>query len=288
MDELDRVNRFTELRGEAMEVFCHLPEPDIRSTFIDGYFSAATPEELQQFLEEQISFADPSGSPRMEIKLDQIRASAIADLFDRYRRDDAEEPNQWRAIQAPYNQNLLVNAGPGAGKTSVLLARVVHLIHEQRLKPHEILVLAFNRAVVFEIRSRLRRIFTDIGYGAYVRRIRVHTFHGFALACLTTDIDYQRAADSDHLLKFQQWLRLPNNATGVASEFKAILVDEFQDVNDCLYEIIGELYQASGAGVFAIGDDDQYILRWNRPENGLASTAYFYKFSSDYISAESG
>ncbi len=288
VDELDRVNRFAELRGEAMEVFCHLPEPDIRSTFIDGYFSAATPKELQQFLEEQIPFADPSGSPRMEIKLDQIRASAIADLFDRYRRDDAEEPNQWRAIQAPYNQNLLVNAGPGAGKTSVLLARVVHLIHEQRLKPHEILVLAFNRAVVFEIRSRLRRIFTDIGYGAYVRRIRVHTFHGFALACLTTDIDYQRAADSDHLLKFQQWLRLPNNATGVASEFKAILVDEFQDVNDCLYEIIGELYQASGAGVFAIGDDDQYILRWNRPENGLASTAYFYKFSSDYISAESG
>jgi superfamily I DNA/RNA helicase/superfamily II DNA or RNA helicase len=286
--ELDRVNRFAELRGEAMEIFCHLPEQDMRSNFIDGYFSAATPEELQQFLEDQIPSADPSGSPRMEGKLRQIRAAAIEDLFERYRGEEAEEPNQWRAIEAPYNQNLLVNAGPGSGKTSVLLARIVHLIHEQRLKPNEILVLAFNRAVVFEIRSRLRRIFTDIGYGAYVRRIRVHTFHGFALACLTRDIDYQRAANTDgHLVELQQWLQKSNNAAGVANEFKAILVDEFQDVNDGLYEIIERLHRASGAGVFAIGDDDQDIMRWNRSENGLASTAYFDKFSNDYVAAES-
>ena len=125
-----------------------MPDLVVRNNFIDGYFSVSSPEELQSFLEEQIPFADPTGSPRMEIKLDSIRASAIDSLFNRYRREDAEEPNQWKAVRAPFNQNILVNAGPGAGKTSVLLARVVHLIHEQRLKPQEILVLAFNRAVV--------------------------------------------------------------------------------------------------------------------------------------------
>jgi RecQ family ATP-dependent DNA helicase len=288
VNELERVNRFSELRGEAMEIFCHLPESDIRDSFIDGYFAASSPENLQQFLEEQIPFADPSGSPRMEVKLDQIRASAIRDLFDRYQREDAEEPNQWRAISASFDKNILVNAGPGAGKTSVLLARIVHLIHEQRLKPQEILVLAFNRAVVFEIRSRLRKIFTDIGYGAYVRRIRVHTFHAFALTCLSSDFDSQEKVDEDHLGGLQRWLRKGGNAADVGSEFKAILVDEFQDMNDTRFEIIELLQKASDAGLFVIGDDDQDILRWDRTDNRVASTVYFDRFRENYLDSDSG
>jgi len=288
LNEIERVNQFAQLRGDAMEIFCHLTDADARGNFIQGYFNASSPDALQQFLEDQIPLADPSGSPRMESKLEHIRASAIDGLFERYSIDDAEEPNQWRAIVAPFNQNTLVNAGPGAGKTSVLLARIVHLIHKQRLKPQEILVLAFNRAVVFEIRSRLRKLFTDIGYGAYVRRVRVHTFHGFALTCLSNDLDRSNEMGDDYISELQAWLRNTANAAEVAQSFKAILVDEFQDMNDARFEVLELLQRASGAGLFVIGDDDQDILRWDRKGNNVASTYYFDNFRENYLDTGTG
>jgi len=45
-------------------------------------------------------------------------------------------------MRHPFDRHLLVNAGPGAGKTSVLVGRIAHLIREQHLKPSEIVVLA--------------------------------------------------------------------------------------------------------------------------------------------------
>ena len=86
-------------------------------------------------------------------KLNQLRATGVEELFKRYNRPDAEEPNQWSAISLSFDQHLLVNAGHGSGKTAVLLARIAHLLHEQRLRPEEILVLAFNRAVVLRSAS---------------------------------------------------------------------------------------------------------------------------------------
>lgn len=44
----------------------------------------------------------------------------------------------------------------------------MHLIREQHIQPSEIIiVLAFNRAVVFEIKKRLQLLFRSLGYAAY-------------------------------------------------------------------------------------------------------------------------
>ena len=44
-------------------------------------------------------------------------------------------------------------------KTHVLMMRCAHLIHKQKLDPSEILVLSFNRAVAFEIKDRIAKLF---------------------------------------------------------------------------------------------------------------------------------
>ncbi|MGX9080749.1 UvrD-helicase domain-containing protein, partial [Klebsiella pneumoniae] len=75
----------------------------------------------------------------------------------------------------------------GAGKTFVLVGRIAHLIREQNIDPSQIIVLAFNRAVVFEIRRRIRELFKSLGYAAYAGRLRVSTFHALALRSLARE-----------------------------------------------------------------------------------------------------
>lgn len=50
----------------------------------------------------------------------------------------------------------LVHAGAGTGKTRVIAGKVAHLVRNEAIPPHEILVLAYNRAAAENIRERLR------------------------------------------------------------------------------------------------------------------------------------
>lgn len=164
-----------------MELFVTLPE-EARDDFVEGYFAQADSVEMEKFLLRQLRNVLGTGQTEwVNSKLSQIRANAIDKRFGPYQAANAPSPNQWLAISHPFDRHLLVNAGPGAGKTRVLLDRVAYLIHKVGLKPDEIMVLAFNRAVVFEIRSRIRELFQSLGYGSYVRGLQVSTFHALAV-----------------------------------------------------------------------------------------------------------
>lgn len=64
----------------------------------------------------------------------------------------------------------LVLAGAGTGKTRVIAGKVAHLVRNDSIPPHEILVLAYNKAAAENIRERLR--------GDLAATI-VTTFHAF-------------------------------------------------------------------------------------------------------------
>ena len=65
-----------------------------------------------------------------------------------------------------------VLAGPGSGKTFVLVERIRHLIAFHHIPPNQILVLTFSKAAAQEMRSRFQKI-TDSRY----RDVTFGTFH---------------------------------------------------------------------------------------------------------------
>lgn len=292
--ELKQVNDLAEVRVQAMEVFANLPD-EARDQFIEGYFAQKDAEGLTAFLDAQLGDIDDTDDDHLSgfilAKREQLRATKVVEFFKFY--EASEEPNQWKAIQHPFDRHLLVNAGPGAGKTAVLVGRIAHLIREQQIKPAEIVVLAFNRAVVFEIRKRIRELFTSLGYGSYVRRVRVSTFHSLAMRSLAeTDVQIGRGRVESLLGDFAK--KLSSDARfreEVAGECRCILVDEFQDVTEDVYAIVRNLHLGSGfrAGVMVIGDDDQDILRWQRLKNREANEfaeSFFTLFRSDFSGEE--
>ena len=51
-------------------------------------------------------------------------------------------------------RNLLVTAGPGSGKTVVIVNRIVHLINELKFSPSNIIVITFTRAAAINMKNR--------------------------------------------------------------------------------------------------------------------------------------
>ena len=58
-------------------------------------------------------------------------------------------------IKSPASARLLVEAGPGTGKTEVLVGRVAHLISEMSIPASSILLMSFTRSAVTEMKSRI-------------------------------------------------------------------------------------------------------------------------------------
>ena len=65
---------------------------------------------------------------------------------------------------------MLVIAGPGSGKTTVLTARIRNLIEEYSVNPANILVITFTKAAANEMKSRFNNMMgrsTNVTFGTF-------------------------------------------------------------------------------------------------------------------------
>ncbi len=92
-------------------------------------------------------------------------------------------PQQRRAIEAPLGPVLVV-AGPGAGKTYCLIARIEHVIGKG-IDPHRICAVTFTNRAAEEIADRLKQTLGSECAGAITRG----TIHAFCLALLREHAD---------------------------------------------------------------------------------------------------
>src|SRR6266540_6620913 len=74
----------------------------------------------------------------------------------------------------------LVLAGPGSGKTRVIVERAVRLIDESLARPDELLVLTFSRKAASDLRQRLADRLRQ-SYASFP----VTTFHAFCFSLLS-------------------------------------------------------------------------------------------------------
>lgn len=68
---------------------------------------------------------------------------------------------------------MLVLAGPGSGKTTVIIKRLQTLLEQKNVPPEEILVITFSKAASVEMKERFERLYTE-----NVPPVRFGTFHG--------------------------------------------------------------------------------------------------------------
>ncbi|MDB5188463.1 MAG: UvrD/REP helicase, helicase / ATP-dependent helicase PcrA [Candidatus Nomurabacteria bacterium] len=86
---------------------------------------------------------------------------------------------QKRAVDTIGEGPVMVIAGPGTGKTQVLSLRIANIRQKTDTSPDSILCLTFTNAGVKAMRERLMKYI-----GAEASRVRISTFHSFALDCI--------------------------------------------------------------------------------------------------------
>lgn len=90
---------------------------------------------------------------------------------------------QLRAVNT-VNGRVLILAGAGSGKTSVLTMRMAHLIKNLHISPKAILGLTFTNKAAAEMRHRMASIVEP----AAARQVTLCTFHSFCMRVLREDI----------------------------------------------------------------------------------------------------
>ena len=206
--------------------------------------------------------------------------------------ENLRNPVQQRIVADDREQtSVLVLAGPGSGKTRVLVHRIAYLLRVRRENPRGILALAYNRHAAVEIRRRLANLL-----GNDARGITVLTCHGYAMRLVGASFS-GRAERLDNDV-FQEILRqavdllrgagLPaddadEQRARLLAGFRWILVDEYQDIGPEQYELISALAGRTLAdeddklSLFAVGDDDQNIYAFDG-----ASVEFIKRFEADY------
>ncbi|MFH1155716.1 MAG: UvrD-helicase domain-containing protein [Pseudomonadota bacterium] len=84
-----------------------------------------------------------------------------------------------RAALSCTRRPLLIQAGPGTGKTRTLTAKIAHLILEKGIAPQSILALTFTNRAAEEMKERLRA-----GLPPGDGQVQAMTFHAFCLMIL--------------------------------------------------------------------------------------------------------
>ncbi len=185
--------------------------------------------------------------------------------------------------------NVLVLAGPGSGKTRVLVHRIAYLIRVKREDPRDILVLTYNRHAAAEIRARLRHLVGDDA-----NAITVSTCHAMAMRLVGASFSGSGGEKADFDGVVLEAVRQLNGEGLSKSEAEAqretliqgyrwILVDEYQDIGPEEYALISAIAGRSledpdlRLHLFAVGDDDQNIYAF-----AGASIDFIRRFEADY------
>ena len=135
------------------------------------------------------------------------------------------DPEQQQAVDAPVDANLLVEAGPGRGKTHVLSQRIARLIGDQECEAGEILVLSFSRAARDELSRRLKDMTDHPDVGA----VNLRTIDSLASQVIMTALGEVDGTFDERIVEAMGIVKDDPETAGLAA-YRHVLVDEAQDV----------------------------------------------------------
>jgi len=81
---------------------------------------------------------------------------------------------------------MMVLAGPGSGKTTVIINRVINLLEKYRVEPENILVITFTKSAATEMKSR----FLKLSNSPSGRGVIICTFHSLFYRIISKQHDY--------------------------------------------------------------------------------------------------
>lgn len=188
-------------------------------------------------------------------------------------------------------RNIVVAAGPGAGKTELLAQRADFLLRTGACPyPRRILAISFKVDAARNLRDRVRRR----SGGQLAARFDSFTFHAFAKRIIDNyrpaltgpnalipdyRLDARKRIQDEqitfnHLVPFAREILKSNlyARNVIRQTYSHVFLDEFQDATAPQYELVRDLFLGSDTFLTAVGDSKQKIMAWAGALDGILHT----------------
>ena len=162
---------------------------------------------------------------------------------------------QKEIINDAASRYIVTAAGPGSGKTRVLVHKLAALILLDDVKSEQLLMLTFSRAAATEFKRQLIGL---IGNAAHF--VEIKTFHAYCFDLLGRIGSLEEV---DEVVKKAAKRIKTGDAETVRITKKVVVIDEAQDMSEDEFSLIKALMDRNDEmRVIAVGDDDQNIYEF--------------------------
>ena len=174
---------------------------------------------------------------------------------------------QRQAIEAGPSKKILVDAGPGTGKTATACARVAWLIENQAIEPNQILMTSFTNAAIHEI---VNRISSYLSQPEKALGIKISTLDSFSWSLRVGFHagDLELKGFTENIDEATELLAVDESARDYLQGIEHFIVDEAQDITgpraSLVLSIISNL--SSNCGVSIFSDEAQAIYGFTEDE----------------------
>lgn len=254
-EDYQQLNQFYENKIQQIHIVGEYAQKMISNykealQFVDDYFQLNYTSFLTKYFK---------GDRGNEIKKN-ITPTKFKQLFGEL------SPTQLKIINDSEARYIVVAAGPGSGKTRVLVHKLASLLLMEDVKHEQLLMLTFSRAAATEFKKRLLKL---IGNAANF--VEIKTFHSYCFDLLGRVGSIEKSDDilKKTIQKIQSGEVEPNRITKTV-----LVIDEAQDMNADEFALISTLMeQNEEMRVIAVGDDDQNIYAFRGSDS-----KYFEQF----------
>ncbi|MDZ4197564.1 MAG: RecQ family ATP-dependent DNA helicase, partial [Candidatus Izemoplasmatales bacterium] len=219
--------------------------------FVDDYFQFEYPDFLNKYF---------VGRRKKDIQLN-MTPKRFQQLFGSLSED------QLKVIIDKDHKRISVAAGPGSGKTKLLVHKLASIIYTEDIRQEQLLMLTFSRAAVTEFKLKLQTLI-----GSAAPYIEITTFHSFCFDILGRVGVLEK---SDNIVKEAIEMIRSGQVDPIRITKMVLVIDEAQDMSEDEFTLVKELINYNdNLRVIAVGDDDQNIFEFRG-----SSSQYFRELS---------
>ncbi len=213
----------------------------------------------------------------------KIEAKNTQNEFD-YNR--IEEPK--KIIESKIYDRIIVNAGPGTGKTYTVIKRLGYIINNKLINPASVVVLCYSRSAVGVIRNRINE---EIDAGEMTDEARqlfegIRTFDSFATLMLSDDEIEGTLNNLDYDERIEKFITELKKDKTIFDKVEYLIVDEMQDLVGVRARMVKEILKCLKCGFLLLGDKCQSIYDFIIQDENELNSNRFYEWIDDYFGLE--
>ncbi|HRR76625.1 MAG TPA: UvrD-helicase domain-containing protein [Ruminococcus sp.] len=182
-------------------------------------------------------------------------------------------------ITAPLDSHIILNSGPGTGKTFTIIQRLIYILTNNLCPAEEIYILCYTRSAKKVVEDKIEQAVVDGIIQPSAKNICVLTFDSYATYFLMAMRDQGVIRENFDGYEYNERIKLFNKYIS-ADDFEGIsyfIVDEIQDLVNERAEMVLKILSNLKCGYLLAGDRCQSIYDYAVDGDATIDSVEFYK-----------